>query len=193
MSLPFSYKFRQSSDFWYLTGFQEANAADLIGASLPGICVNWPLILVSRESAFDTEGLSHGAPWEGARTGTKGLYFGADDVSILVVPFILTHSQARHIHTTIRSLLSRYSLIYLDSAFTTVPKPKSLFNFLKDESVKETDDDLNFDFLPSRRRRQLAPEVAKLRRIKSKAEIEPIKQAADISATAHAKVRRNPF
>ena len=59
--------------------------------------------------------------------------------------------------------------------------------------MKETDDDLNFDFLPSRRRRQLAPEVAKLRRIKSKAEIDPIKQAADISATAHAKVRRNPL
>jgi len=74
-----------------------------------------------------------------------------------------------------------------------MPKPKSLFNFLKDDSLKETDDDLNFDFLPSRRRRQLAPEVAKLRRIKSKAEIELITKAADISATAHAKVRRNLF
>ena len=67
MSLPFSYKFRQSSDFWYLTGFQEANAAVLISASLPGICVDWPLILVSREGAFDTEGLSHDDVLRGTR------------------------------------------------------------------------------------------------------------------------------
>jgi len=148
---------------------------------------------------FCEEPNPHSAPWEGARTGTEGAVrkFGADDVSILVVPFILTHSRARHIHTTKQQAHSGRCSVAIPSStlirHSQLPKPKSLFNFFKDESVKETDDDLNFDFLPSRRRRPLAPEVAKLRRIKSKAEIEPIKQAADISATAHAKVRCNLF
>lgn len=35
LSLLFSYKFRQASDFWYLTGFQESNGAVLLGMALP--------------------------------------------------------------------------------------------------------------------------------------------------------------
>lgn len=59
--------------------------------------------------------------------------------------------------------------------------------------MAQTDFDLLVEFIPNRRRRRLAPEVAKLRRIKSKAEIELMRKAADISATAHAKVRGNLF
>jgi len=71
-----------------------------------------------------------------------------------------------------------------------VPRRKGLFDFL---NVPQTDLDLLVEFIPSSRRRRLAPEVAKLRRIKSKAEIELMRKAADISATAHAKVRGNLF
>lgn len=78
-------------------------------------------------------------------------------------------------------MLTGYSHVYLDSAFTTV------------QNGTVTELDLLVDFLPSGRRRPLAPEVAKLRRIKGKAEIELMRKAADISATAHAKVRANRF
>jgi len=85
-------------------------------------------------------------------------------------------------------MLYRYSHVYLDSAFTTVRKRKSLFKYLENENPPLTDLDLCVEFLPSSKRRPLAPEVARLRRVKSKAEIELMKTAADISATAHAKV-----
>lgn len=29
--MPYSYKFRQASDFWYLTGFEEPDAAVILG------------------------------------------------------------------------------------------------------------------------------------------------------------------
>lgn len=84
-------------------------------------------------------------------------------------------------------ILTGYSYIYLDSAFTTVHKQNQ---FLKDE---KTDLDLLIELPPSARPRQLAPEVAKLRRIKSKAEIKLMRKAADISAIAHAKVQATPL
>ena len=91
--------------------------------------------------------------------------------------------------STLKKMLTPYSRIYLDSAFTTIPKRNGPFHFLNDENVTKTDLDFHVDFLPSKKRKLLAPEVAKLRRIKSKAEIELMRKAADISATAHAKVR----
>ena len=45
------------------------------------------------------------------------------------------------------------------------------------------------DSLSSTKRRNLAPEVAKLRSIKSEAEQGVMRTAADISARAHTKVR----
>lgn len=30
--IEFSYKYRQASDFWYLTGFEEPNSAVILGA-----------------------------------------------------------------------------------------------------------------------------------------------------------------
>ena len=70
---------------------------------------------------------------------------------------------------------------------------KGLFHHPNDDNVPQTDLDLLVEYIPSSRRRRLAPEVAKLRRIKSKAEIELMRKAADISAIAHAKVRGNLF
>ena len=89
-------------------------------------------------------------------------------------------------------MLAGYDHVYLDSAFTTFEKPKGVLGY-HDPSPPMTELDLLVQFLPYSKRRQLAPEVAKLRRIKSKAEIKLMKKAADISATAHAKVRANAF
>jgi Xaa-Pro aminopeptidase len=82
-------------------------------------------------------------------------------------------------------MLSRYSHIYLDSML--MPSRK--------KPARRPNEDLAWliDFIPCSRQRPLAPEVAKLRRIKSEAEIELMRRAADISATAHAKVRATPF
>lgn len=93
----------------------------------------------------------------------------------------------------LRSILPRYSYVYLDAAFTTVPKRRSLLDYLHDGARPPVNNlDILVDFLPRSNRRALAPEVAKLRRIKSKAEVELMRKAADISAIAHAKVRGQP-
>ena len=111
LTLPFSYKFRQASDFWYLTGFQEPDAAVVIGTDLPGICVDRVLIFYVekapstpkgyRMTMFCEEADAHSTLWEGARTGTDGAVrkFGADDVSILLTPYILSDPRSRPIQS----------------------------------------------------------------------------------------------
>jgi hypothetical protein len=85
-----------------------------------------------RMTMFCEEPDAHSTLWEGARTGTDAAVrkFGADDVSILLAPSILSDSQSRPIHLTnypskLRSMLTRYSHVYLDSAFTTVQNEKA--------------------------------------------------------------------
>lgn len=38
--IPSSYQYRQASDFWYLTGFEEPNAAVILGTSHPDLSIS---------------------------------------------------------------------------------------------------------------------------------------------------------
>jgi len=90
----------------------------------------------------------------------------------------------------LKSLLSTASLVYVDlpnpPPKTTRKKPRSLLKYLSGPSPTEQDDII--DSISGSMRRPLAPQIGKLRSIKSKAEQQVMRQAADISGRAHAKV-----
>lgn len=79
-----SYKFRQASDFWYLTGFEEPDSAIILekNSSSRGY----------RMVVFSQGKDSHREKWDGARTSPDDLllHFRADDAySITSFPTIL--------------------------------------------------------------------------------------------------------
>lgn len=92
-----SYKFRQASDFWYLTGFEEPDSAVILekNSSSRGY----------RMTLFSTGKDTHKEKWEGARTSMEDaiLHFRADEAqSISSFP------------STLKSIVSSYSNVYLD-------------------------------------------------------------------------------
>lgn len=98
---------------------------------------------------------------------------------------------ARHIDdfsSHLRSVISQYANIYLDlpstrQARTSKANTKSLLKYLTGPS----DTDLIRDSLGKIRPKPLAPEVGRLRSIKSESEQKLMRTAADISGRAHAK------
>ena len=141
--------------------------------------------------------------WDGARTCQDDIvqYFGADEAEpISVFP------------SALRSLAANASYVYFDlpnhSKRTRAVSPKSLlkvrsqrglcnleitqtsrFQYLSlSGNMTRTEYDSLFDSLSSSKRKALAPEVGRLRAIKSKYEQEVMRQAANLSARAHNKV-----
>ncbi|TBU27708.1 peptidase M24, structural domain-containing protein [Dichomitus squalens] len=174
-----NYKFRQSSDFWYLTGFDEPDAAVILEKRPSS-----PRGYYMRMFSVGTDPAKE--KWDGARTCQEDVvqYFGADEAEpISVFPSVL------------RSLVANASHVYFDlpsqSKRTRAVSPKSLLNYLSSSgAMSRTEYDSLFDSLSSNKRKALAPEVGRLRAIKSKHEQEVMRQAADISARAHNKTMR---
>ena len=95
----------------------------------------------------------------------------------------------------LKTLLPCFSNVYVDLPPTSTKssyrkRPRSMFNFLS--SSYSTECDGIMDSISSSARRPLAPQLAKLRAIKSKAEQEVMRHAANISAHAHTKVNQKP-
>ncbi|KAF8628154.1 hypothetical protein AX17_006024 [Amanita inopinata Kibby_2008] len=127
--------------------------------------------------------------WDGART------------SLLDAASIFRADEARHItffSSHLKSLLPSSSNIYLDipeshsrgqvtrrSARATA---RSILKYLS--SNHESDYDSILGSITSSKRRPLSPEIARLRIIKSEAEQNVMRRAADISGRAHAKTMR---
>ena len=91
----------------------------------------------------------------------------------------------------LKSLLPYFSNVYVDLPLTSTKnplrkRPRSMLNFLSGSSLTERD--VIMDSISSSARRPLAPQLAKWRAIKSKAEQKVMRHAADISAHAHTKV-----
>ncbi len=110
--------------------------------------------------------------------------FGADDARS--IDYFPSH---------LKSLTSMYSNIYVDGQ--AIPsrrsKQKSIIKYLSSTSLPtRLEFDSIIDSLASSKRRNLAPEVARLRSIKSVIEQRLLRAAADISCQAHAKVRFYP-
>ncbi|KAI8984931.1 peptidase M24, structural domain-containing protein [Trametes punicea] len=173
------YKFRQSSDFWYLTGFEEPDAAVIL-EKRPSSPRGYRMIMFSSGTDAAKE------KWDGARTSPKDVvqYFRADEAEpISAFP------------STLKCLATSASHVYLDipnySKRTRATTPKSWLKYLSSSGgLSRGEYDSLVDSLSSSKRKPLSPEVARLRAIKSEVEQRVMRQAADISALAHNKAMR---
>jgi intermediate cleaving peptidase 55 len=108
-------------------------------------------------------------------------HFHADDASSIT-----------QLPSRLKSLLPLYSHTYIDLPHisTRSTTTKSILRYLS-SSPGSTVYDSIVDNLTNAQRKPLAPEVAKLRAVKSEAEQRVMRAAADISGTALAKVIRS--
>ncbi|KAI0092480.1 peptidase M24, structural domain-containing protein [Irpex rosettiformis] len=176
-----SYKFRQASDFWYLTGFEEPDSAVILEKT--SCSRGYRMIIFSRGKD------SHAEKWEGARTSTEDIvkHFKADDAQpITQFPPLL------------KSLTSSFSNVYLDippsasmSRRGRHLSQKALLKFLTPgANSARMEYDAIIESLSASKLKPLAPEVAQLRATKSDAEQHIMRFAAAISGHAHAKTMR---
>ncbi|KAJ7179625.1 peptidase M24, structural domain-containing protein [Mycena filopes] len=175
MSGQIFYKFRQASDFWYLTGFDEPHSAVILEKNSTSRGYRMTLFSAGKDSAKEK--------WDGARTGFKeaATLFQADDARSI-----------DHFSSHVRSVLSNYSNVFVDvqsSPKSSKITAKSLFNYLSAPATPKTEYDSIIEAL-SKKRKPLAPKVAQLRAIKSEPELRMMRLAADISGRAHAKTMR---
>ncbi|KAL1704432.1 peptidase M24, structural domain-containing protein [Schizophyllum commune] len=154
------YKFRQSSDFWYLTGFEEPDSAVILEKTSTSRGYRMTLFCSGKNLAQEK--------WDGAKTGLSEAtaIFGADDARSI-----------DHFSDHLRSLTPLYSNIYTDPDSFSQRRGRS-------RGVLKYLTPANSTTKP------LGPEVARLRAIKSDAEVRVMRAAADISARAHAKTMR---
>ncbi|KAF8629628.1 hypothetical protein AX15_003362 [Amanita polypyramis BW_CC] len=184
MSNNIFYKYRQDSDFWYLTGFMEPESAVIL-EKMPSSPRGFRMTLFCTGKDADKE------KWEGSRTSLEDAasIFGADD--------------AKHISSLsshLKSSLSSFSNVFVDipesyrrgqNARRSARSAKSIFKYLSfahDHHTQDYDDMLGS--IASSKRKPLSNEIASLRAIKSPAEQRVMRAAANISGRAHAKTMR---
>ena len=145
------------------------------------------------------------AKWDGARYGTYNLMSRVHtDGSISSTSFDDAASIFRantalpitHFPSHLKSLTSLFENIYLDVPPSAIPRcsrsrPKSIYKYLNNTTSARSDYNALVEALNANKRKPLAPEVGKLRAIKSTFEQSVMKSAADISGMAHAKVRNS--
>ncbi|KAJ7265937.1 peptidase M24 [Mycena haematopus] len=179
MSGQIFYKFRQASDFWYLTGFEEPNSAVILEKTSTSRGYRLTLFSAGKDSAKEK--------WDGARTSIEeaGTLFQADEARSI-----------DHFSSHLKLLLSKNSNVFVDIPTTShtskSPKfsSKSIFGYFSSPVAPRTEYDSIMETLSKSRRKPLAPKIARLRAIKSEAELRVMRQAADISGRAHAKTMR---
>ncbi|PAV20579.1 peptidase M24 [Pyrrhoderma noxium] len=171
MSGEIFYKFRQASDFWYLTGCQEQESAIIIEKT--GSSHRTTLFCRGKDAAREQ--------WEGSRTDFEAAasVFGVDEVkSIDQLP------------SSMKALISNHTYVYADSSSSSRRSRHRNMLQLLSNPADQSDYEKIIGSLPQTRRRSLAPEVGKMRSIKSEAEQLIMRQAAKISGRAHAKTMR---
>ncbi|KAG8967841.1 hypothetical protein FRC03_009244 [Tulasnella sp. 419] len=179
------YKFRQVSDFWYLTGFQEPDAALILRKS-PSSPNGYISTLFTRPKDAYQE------LWNGPRTGLSSSIslLGMDEAEdIQNFPFYL------------RSSISSDTVVYTSDppnqnrSNQSRSRQRSWASYFRNNSKSGSSDTYDgviskaYDKSPSSIR-PLATRVFQLRYIKSPAEQRLMRMAADISGTAHAKTMR---
>ena len=102
-----------------------------------------------------------------------------------------------HFPAQLKALISLSSHVYLDLPPSAIPRssrsrPKSIMKYLANSLPARKEYDSIVEALNGSKRKPLAPEVSKLRTIKSQCEQDVMRAAADISGMAHAKVRTVP-
>ncbi|KJA21690.1 hypothetical protein HYPSUDRAFT_41827 [Hypholoma sublateritium FD-334 SS-4] len=174
MSANIFYKYRQASDFWYLTGFEEPDSAVILEKNSSSRGYKMTMFSSGRNLAKEK--------WEGARTSL-------DDVKEL-----LDTDETMSINgfdSQLKSLLPRASHVYTDipELTTKTTRRKPTLSILQSLARSQSSGTLLNDIFHSISR-PLAPQLGKLRAIKSKAEQQVMRAAADISGRAHAKTMR---
>lgn len=187
MSQEIFYKFRQASDFWYLTGFQEADAAVILEKT-PTRTRSYKMTL------FSSGKNAHREKWDGARTSFD------DAVSIFAAD---EARDASYFYSYLKSILPLYDNYFLSpypaTHQTRRRRRRSLVEFINSGSssshtgswltLQEACDTLVED-MTINKIRDLRREVARLRTIKSPREQAVLRKAADVSALAHTKTMR---
>ncbi|KZT20639.1 peptidase M24 [Neolentinus lepideus HHB14362 ss-1] len=188
MSGQIFYKFRQASDFWYLSGFEEPDSASELQPYIiekNSTSKGYRMTLFASGKDFAKE------KWEGARTSLQAAatHFRADD-ALHITSFA----------STLKSLIPMYSNVYVDLPPSTTPSrrrssssltaSRSLLKYLTPSFGPKGEFEAIVEGISGSKRRPLAQEVAKLRSIKSVWEQGVMREAADISARAHAKTMR---
>ncbi|OSX60604.1 hypothetical protein POSPLADRAFT_1147567 [Postia placenta MAD-698-R-SB12] len=177
-----NYKFRQASDFMYLTGFMEPSSA-----------------IVLRSNASSRHGYTYTffhplqtptqALWDGARTSSEDVQttFSADNVrAVDEFPGALK-DLLRDINT---------DFVYIDlppgqnGGARRVVTVDDICQHLSSSGNSDSLLDALNSSSAGAKRRPLAPEVGRLRSIKSDTEQRVMRHAADISGRAHAKTMR---
>nr|ODN93281.1 farnesyl-diphosphate farnesyltransferase [Cryptococcus depauperatus CBS 7841] len=193
MSQSIFYRFRQATDFYYLTGFHEPDATVIL-ESAPSTSRGYKYTL------FVPPKNPHDSLWEGERAGIDGAVnnFGADEA---------------HPNTCLSSFLSSFMSsgnLFASLPPSPSPSPSSQpFNPVpsrrRSPLMKLFSPALNSpsDFLPSdpphlllaaalssERAMPLEKHLQRLRMIKTSVELALMKRAAEISSAAHTKVMR---
>ncbi|XP_006459791.1 hypothetical protein AGABI2DRAFT_219147 [Agaricus bisporus var. bisporus H97] len=173
MSNNIFYKYRQNSDFWYLTGFAEPDSALLLEKDSSPKGYKMTLFCSGKDSAKER--------WDGPKTSLAdaATIFGAD-VSERIASFA----------SAFKSAVSRASTVYIDlpqkdAQSMRQSSTKSFLRYLSGPARSDIDDALTN--VSNFKRKSLASELAPLRAIKSPAEQDLMHEAGTISGRAHAK------
>ncbi|THV00547.1 peptidase M24 [Dendrothele bispora CBS 962.96] len=197
MSGKIFYKFRQASDFWYLTGFEEPDSALILEKTSSSRGFRMTLFTPGSDPSK--------AQWDGASTSHTDIcsLFSSDDARPI-----------DHFPSHLRASLFNYTNIYVDMPPSRTrrgyrsPTTKSLLRYLNlglgggeggggggggngggtRGVFAETDSII--EGINRARRMPLAPEISRLRAVKSEREQNVMKQAAEMSGRAHAKTMR---
>ncbi|KAH9978208.1 peptidase M24 [Lactifluus volemus] len=185
MSAGIFYKFRQSSDFWYLTGFEEPDSALILEKN--GSPRGFRMILYSTGKDASKE------KWDGASTNFEDVVglFGADEARPL-----------ENFVDDLRAFSARAERVYADVPHAHHRHHQNRRNLAKGllrylahstRSARSADHPETYyldSIGSSSKRSPLAPLVGALRSVKSRFEVDLMKMSADISAKAHAKTMR---
>ncbi|KAM0749701.1 Creatinase/aminopeptidase [Meredithblackwellia eburnea MCA 4105] len=187
------YKFRQATNFWYLTGWEEPDSFLVLGDDAKGY----------KMTLFSPQKNPYDEMWHGARSGREGAMevFGADDAVDIA-----------HLAFRLKSLLHSSSNtfssppLYIDIPGVTPSsrtrlrpstKTKSILEFLVPTNSTSSDTDEVMEIVTGQKGnrpiKSAAIEVEKLRLIKSPAELRVMRRAADISSAAHSKASHLPL
>ncbi|EGO27136.1 hypothetical protein SERLADRAFT_434905 [Serpula lacrymans var. lacrymans S7.9] len=174
MSGSIFYKYRQASDFWYLTGFEEPDSAVILEKNSTSRGYRMTIFSVGKDPAKEQ--------WDGARTNFQ-------DVATL---FKADHAQSiNDFPAQLRSLINLYSNVFVDvQPRRGVRSPKSLLKYLSPAVAPRSEYDSILESLSNSRRKPLAPLLARMRATKSEHEQRIMRAAADISGSALAKTMR---
>ncbi|KAI0302970.1 peptidase M24 [Russula brevipes] len=178
-----NYKFRQASDFWYLTGFEEPDSALILEKTRSPR--GFRMLLYSTGTDPPKE------KWDGAATRFADVValFGADDAR-----------PRESFADDLRALAARAEHVYIDVPERHRRQQQQrrgggsvgaalLLGYLS-RRHHHPEGPPHLDAVPAAKRKPLAPLVGALRSVKSPCEVDVMRASAEISARAHAKTMR---